>query len=143
MCCGLETPFDRPKFWTKLATDAPRGSYVQAAIDDAPIPMPFLLDEPTALTDEWSVTSLVRNVGRVLREGSGAPDPEPDEEKDLATAQEELPRENLEQAEVHAEAGKLDQAIAIYERWVELKPDDMKVVRPLLRKLIREFFKDG
>ena len=104
---------------------------VQAAIDDAPIPMPFLLDEPTALTDEWSVTSLVRNVGRVLREGSGAPDPEPDEEKDLATAQEELPRENLEQAEVHAEAGKLDQAIAIYERWVELKPDDMKVVRRL------------
>ena len=107
------------------------GILVQAAIDDAPIPMPFLLDEPTALTDEWSVTSLVRNVGRVLREGSGAPDPEPDEEKDLATAQEELPRENLEQAEVHAEAGKLDQAIAIYERWVELKPDDMKVVRRL------------
>ena len=107
------------------------GILVQAAIDDAPIPMPFLLDEPTALTDEWSVTSLVRNVGRVLREGSGAPDPEPDEEKDLATAQEEFPRENLEQAEVHAEAGKLDQAIAIYERWVELKPDDMKVVRRL------------
>ena len=107
------------------------GILVQAAIDDAPIPMPFLLDEPTALTDEWSVSSLVRNVGRVLREGSGAPDPAPDGEKDVATAQEELPRENLEQAEVHAEAGKLDQAIAIYERWVELKPDDMKVVRRL------------
>ncbi len=36
------------------------GILVQGAIDDAQIPMPFLLDEPTRLTDEWSVTKLVR-----------------------------------------------------------------------------------
>ena len=29
------------------------------------------------------------------------------------------------------EAGELDQAIAIYERWVEIKPEDMKVLRRL------------
>ena len=103
------------------------GILVQAAIDDVPIPMPFLLDEPTLLTDEWSVASLVRNVGRVLREG-GAP---PDEEADVPTTPEELTRETLASAETHADQGELEQAIAIYERWVELKPDDMKAVRRL------------
>ena len=98
------------------------GILVQAAIDDAPIPMPFLLDEPKRLTDEWSVTSLVRQVGDVLSEGGAASG----EEKDVPAALEEFTRENLERAEAYAEEGELDEAIAIYERWVELKPDEVK-----------------
>ena len=103
------------------------GILVQAAIDDAPIPMPFLLDEPTMLTDEWSVASLVRNVGRVLREGGARPV----DGKDVPTIPEELTRETLSRAETHADEGELEQAIAIYERWAELKPDDMAAVRRL------------
>ena len=85
-------------------------------------PCRFFWNEPKRLTDEWSVTSLVRQVGDVLREGGAASG----EEKDVPAALEEFTRENLERAEAYAEEGELDEAIAIYERWVELKPDEVK-----------------
>ena len=103
-----------------------RGIIVQAALDEASIPMPFVLDEPTRLTDEWSIGALVRQVARVL---DGEPTPRAEHETDAES--DELSPRLLEQAEAHADAGALGQAIALYERWISERPEDMKAVRRL------------
>lgn len=102
-----------------------RGVLVQASLDNASVPMPFLLDEPTPLTDAWSVTTLVQQIARVVH----------DEATTLSRESlERAPRPDarvLEIAEQHADAGELAKAVTTYERWVEDKVDDMKAVRRL------------
>lgn len=126
--------------WSKHSVDSPsireeashartRGALVQGALDDAAIPMPFILDEPTPLTDKWSVTTLVQQIARVLHDDVSTLDRE-SEERD-PDSEVGLEARMLELAEEHADAGQLTQAIATYERWVGAKPNDMKAVRRL------------
>jgi len=106
-----------------------RGALVQASLDDAAVPMPFVLDKPTPLTDEWSVTTLVQQIARVLHGKASTLSREREERTPNAEAR--LEARVLEIAEQHADAGELDKAITAYERWVEGKADDMKAVRRL------------
>ena len=106
-----------------------RGALVQASLDDAAVPMPFVLDEPTLLTDEWSVTTLVRQIARVLHDEASTLSRE--SEKRTPRAEARLEARMLEIAEQHADAGEPDKAITVYERWVQEKADDMKAVRRL------------
>ena len=106
-----------------------RGILVQAALDNASVPMPFLLDEPTPLTDAWSVTTLVQQIARVVHDEATTLSRESRERAPSPEAR--LEARVLEIAEQHADAGELNQAITTYERWVEEKVDDMKAVRRL------------
>jgi tetratricopeptide (TPR) repeat protein len=106
-----------------------RGALVQGVLDDASIPMPFILDEPTPLTDEWSLTTLVQQVARVLHEDASTLERESAQRSRNPRAR--IEARVLEIAEEHADAGELGKAIATYERWVSEKPHDMKAVRRL------------
>ena len=106
-----------------------RGILVQASLDNASVPMPFLLDEPTPLTDAWSVTTLVQQIARVVHDEATTLSRESRER--APSPETRLEARVLEIAEQHADAGELDKAITAYERWVEGKADDMKAVRRL------------
>ena len=106
-----------------------RGALVQATLDDAAVPMPFVLDEPSPLTDEWSVTTLVQQIARVLHDEATTLSGESQER--TPNAEVRLEARVLDIAEQHADAGELDKAITAYERWIEEKADDMKAVRRL------------
>jgi len=106
-----------------------RGALVQATLDNASVPMPFVLDEPTPLTDEWSVTTLVQQIAHVLDDDADTLLRE--SEGRAPSAETRLEARVLEIAEQHADAGELNEAVTIYKRWVEEKPDDMKAVRRL------------
>lgn len=110
---------------TEASTARSRGVLVQAALDNAAVPMPFLLDEPTPLTDAWSVTTLVQQIARVVHDEATTLSRESNERAPKLEAR------VLEIAEEHADAGELTQAITTYERWVEERANDMKAVRRL------------
>ncbi len=94
-----------------------RGALVQGTLDDAAVPMPFVLDEPTPLTDEWSVTTLVQQIARVLHDEATTLSRESQER--TPNAEVRLEARVLDIAEQHADAGELDKAITAYERWIE------------------------
>lgn len=52
-----------------------RGVLVQATLDEAPVPMPFLLDGLLPVTDESSLTTLVRQIAHVLHDEAASPTP--------------------------------------------------------------------
>ncbi len=94
-----------------------RGILIQGVIDETPIPMPFVLDEPVFVKDGSSVEELVDKIGRVfLPSGRSFPPME-------ASA--------LQVAESRVVSGDLEGAVAVYERWVRATPGDVKSARRL------------
>ena len=106
-----------------------RGILVQASLDNAAVPMPFVLDKLTPLTDEWSVSTLVEEIARVVRNEATTASRQSHER--TPSPETRLEARALEIAEQHADAGELAKAITTYERWVEEKVDDMKAARRL------------
>jgi len=107
-----------------------QGNLVQGALDDADVPMPFVLDEPKRLTDHWSVTTLVGQIARVLGGDTATPT---QRGVGADSSREVMEAGVLEEAERHADAGELSEAIGLYESWEETAAGttDLKAVRRL------------